>query len=115
MGRWPPTSYEDVAANMEETRICYGEFNTVVKGRKEGIAKVRTSFNGASWESIARSLHMMRVPEYFSRILRNHLQNRTLVYETREGQKSVDKTADVPRGSILGPMQWNAIYDELLR
>ena len=75
---------------------------------------VRNAFNSASWEAIAVSLHRMGVPDQLSRMLRSYFENRVLLYDTDEGQKSVQVSAGVPQGSILGPTLWNAMYNDVL-
>lgn len=75
---------------------------------------VKNAFNSASWEAIAKSLHKMRVPDSLCKMLESYFQNRVLVYETDQGQRSVNVTAGVPQGSILGPALWNGMYDGVL-
>jgi hypothetical protein len=75
---------------------------------------VKNAFNSASWEAIAESLHRMRVPGYLCKILKSYFQNRVLVYETAVGRKSLNITAGVPQGSILGPTLRNGIYNGVL-
>jgi hypothetical protein len=75
---------------------------------------VKNAFNSASWEAITKSLYKMKVPDYLCRILKSYFENRVLVYETAEGQRSLEITAGVPQGSILGPTLWNAMYNGVL-
>ena len=67
---------------------------------------VKNASNSASWEAIALSLLRMGWESYF--------ENRVLLYDTEEGQKSVQISAGVPTGSILGPTLWNAMYNDVL-
>ena len=44
----------------------------------------------------------MEVPNQLSRMLKGYFENRVLLYDTHEGQKTVQVSAGVPQGSILG-------------
>lgn len=75
---------------------------------------VKNAFNSASWAAIAAALHKMKVPDYLCMILKSYFENRVLVYDTADGQKTVVVTAGVPQGSILGSALWNGMYDGVL-
>ncbi|XP_052901358.1 uncharacterized protein LOC128307518 [Anopheles moucheti] len=75
---------------------------------------VKNAFNSASWEAIAVALQGMSVPPYLCRVLRSYLNGRVLQYDTEEGVRTVNITAGVPHGSVLGPTLWNVMYDGVL-
>ena len=62
-----------------------------------------------------RALKEKQVPEYLYRMVESYFTNRVLKYDTKSGWKDYGVTGDVPQGSVLGPLLWNTMYDDLLK
>ena len=71
---------------------------------------IRNAFNTASWTDIITGLYKKQVPEYLINIVKSYLSERYL----RVGTTTLEITAGVPQGSVLGPLLWNVLYDEIL-
>lgn len=73
---------------------------------------VANAFNSASWARILQSLQSKQVPDYLIRILQSYLSDRRITYG--ESQTQLNLSSGVPQGSVLGPLLWGTMYDELL-
>lgn len=77
---------------------------------------VKNAFNSARWPDILTALtDVFKIPNYMLRVLHSYLQDRTLIFETNEGQCRKVIQGGVAQGSILGPELWNILYDGILR
>lgn len=77
---------------------------------------VRNAFNSARWADMMDAMETtFELPRYLLRMVGDYLRDRSLIYETTDGQRTKTVTAGAAQGSILGPVLWNATYDSLLR
>ena len=72
---------------------------------------IRNAFNAASWTGIIEALKRKQTPEYLINFTKSYLSDRSI----KIGNSRIDITAGVPQGSVLGPLLWNALYDEILQ
>lgn len=73
---------------------------------------VANAFNSASWARIMQSLEAKQVPGYLTRTLQSYLSDRVITYG--ENQTILNLSSGVPQVSVLGPLLWATMHDDLL-
>lgn len=88
--------------------------------RKKGIVcdimciDVKNAFNSLRWEVILKEAKSRSLPSNLTRVLANYLKDRFVVLDNPSGLIVKQIFAGVPQGSVVGPLLWNLIYDDLL-
>lgn len=77
---------------------------------------IKNAFNTLPWSAIKEALRRKGFPDYIGKIITDYLSNRAVEYVNGDGVRvSMQVTAGVPQGSVLGPVLWNITYDQVLR
>lgn len=75
---------------------------------------IKNAFNSVRWSDIAKSLVSWEVPGYIRRVFGSYLAERSGTLSAAGSQLDISITSGVPQGSVVGPLLWNATYNEVL-
>lgn len=75
---------------------------------------ISNAFNNLWWPAIIDSLKRMRCSVQIVRIMGDYLNRRRIMFRTESGTIDREVNKGCPQGSILGPILWNIVFNELL-
>lgn len=76
---------------------------------------IRNAFNNITWVKIIKAMERRGISPYLVRPIQRYIVNRKLIYYAEDGILMYKMSRGVPQGSILGPILWNLVYDDVLR
>lgn len=80
------------------------------------LLDVRNAFNSAPWNHILEALRRRHISPYLLRMVQKYLGDRWIVATPDDGKPMrFEMSCGVPQGSVLGPILWNVLYDDILR
>lgn len=72
------------------------------------------AFDTLWWPYLLMKLRERSLPYDLYSILRSYLSNRKLILEVNDDQEERTVSLGCPQGSVIGPLMWNLVVDELL-
>lgn len=89
--------------------------------RKKGLLcvlvalDVKNAFNTLSWRRILEEVRERYLPGQLQILLSDYLSERKILAYCRDGTVRKNAYAGVHQGSVISPLIWKLVYDELLK
>lgn len=74
---------------------------------------VKNVFNTLRWETILSEAKYRQLTFKLMRLLHAYLKDKEIEIKVNEREIKWKIYAGVPQGSVVGPLLWNLVYDEL--
>lgn len=75
---------------------------------------ISNAFNNLWWPAIMEASKRMMCTRPLVRILREYLKRRSVIFRTEGGSIERRVNKGCPQGSLLGPMLWNVVFQDLI-
>lgn len=76
---------------------------------------VRNAFNSLAWNNIFESLKKRKFPEHLQNLIQLYFKDRFVEYKAADKWIKIKIKKGVLQGSVISPIIWNIIYDDLLK
>ena len=89
-------------------------------GKRKGFCAlisidIRNAFNTARWNTCIEAIVREKVSDYLLQMIDDYLSDRWVTYEGDKWSLKEEMTCGAPQGSRVGPLVWNAMYEDFLR
>ncbi|KAG6465903.1 hypothetical protein O3G_MSEX015484 [Manduca sexta] len=109
--------FKEQKSTIEALHTAIGIINIAKKTKKQTLAvslDIQAAFDNAWWPALLNRLHKTNCPRNIYLLINNYINNRHVRMHFADSEATKLMTRGCIQGSVLGPLIWNLILDDLL-